>query len=303
MDRTTSVSGFFPSPESPSLVNWQASGKWFNYDGHAIFSQIGGDGEALILLHGFPSASWDWHRFWPFVVPHFRVYALDMLGFGFSDKPPDYPYSITDQADLHQGWIEQLGVSRVHLLAHDYGCSVAQELIARSQEDALDFTIASACFLNGAIFPEIHRPILIQRMLAGPAGGLLSRSLTRRIFDYNMKKIFGPETQPSEQTLEDFWQLLLYNNGRGIVHKLIHHMEERRCHRHRWVNAVQRAQLPMRLISGQADPISGREMADRYRELVPSPDIVPIDRIGHYPQLESPAVLWRNYWEFIQALD
>lgn len=297
-----SVSGFFPASESPSLVNWQATGKWFNYDGHAVFSQMAGEGEAILLLHGFPTASWDWHRLWPFLVPQHRVYALDMMGFGFSDKPPDYPYALTDQADLHQGWLEQMGVERVHILAHDYGCSVAQELLARSQEQTLGFSIASLCFLNGAIFPEVHKPILIQKMLAGPLGGLFSRALSRRVFDYNMTKIFGPDTQPGREELDDFWQLLVYNNGRGVVHKLIEYMEERRCHRHRWVYALQRAEQPIRLICGLADPISGRGMAQRGRELLPNPDIVTLKDVGHYPHFERPAVVWQQYRDFLQTL-
>lgn len=302
MDQSTLVSGFFPASESPSLVNWQASGKWFNYGGHAVFSQMGGAGEALVLLHGFPTASWDWHRLWPFLVPHHRVFALDMMGFGFSDKPPDYPYAITDQADLHQGWLEQMGIERVHILAHDYGCSVAQELLARSQEGALGFSIASVCFLNGAIFPEVHQPLLIQKMLAGPVGGLLSRALSRRVFDYNLGKVFGRDTQPGREALDDFWQLLLYNNGRGVIHKLIEYMEERRCHRNRWVNALQQASQPMRLILGLADPISGRRVADRCEALLPNPDIVTLPGVGHYPHFERPAVVWQHYRDFQRGI-
>lgn len=302
MNQSNSIAGFFPTSESPSLVRWQTSGKWFNYGGHAVFSQMGGEGEAIVLLHGFPTASWDWHRLWPFVVPHYRVFALDMMGFGFSDKPPDYPYSITDQADLHQGWLEKMGIGRIHILAHDYGCSVAQELIARAHEGDLGFSIASVCFLNGAIFPEVHRPILIQKMLASPVGGLLSRALSRRVFDYNMSKIFGADTQPDREALDDFWQLLLYNNGRGVIHKLINHMEERRCHRHRWVGALQKEAQPVRLIVGTADPISGRGMAERYRELMPGPDIVTLQGVGHYPHFEQPDQVWQHYRDFLQRV-
>lgn len=290
-----------PATESPSLAHWQTTGKWFSYDGHAVFSQMGGEGEAVLLLHGFPTSSWDWHRIWPFIARHYRVFALDMMGFGFSDKPLAYPYSISDQADLHQGWIEQMGLGRVHILAHDYGCSVAQELLARSQEDALDFSIASVCFLNGAVFPEVFKPLFIQKVLAGPLGALASRVLSRRVFDYNMSRIFGPETQPGQEELSDFWQLLLYNNGRGVVHKLMGYLDERRCHRHRWVGSLLRARQPIRLIAGTADPVSGRGVIERFRELASSPDIVAIPGVGHYPHFERPGMVWHHYRDFLEA--
>ncbi|MGF2734447.1 alpha/beta fold hydrolase [Marinobacter sp. DUT-1] len=284
--------------EAESLEGWQQGGKWFSYGGHAIFSRMAGQGEPLVLLHGFPTASWDWSRIWPMLVQQHSVLVLDMLGFGFSDKPTGYHYSIEDQADLVQGWLEGLGLGSVHLFAHDYGCSVVQELLARDQEERLHFRIGSVCFLNGALFPEVHNPLLIQRVLRSPLGGLISRGLTRRAFEYNFRRLFGPQNPPDRQDLEDFWHLLTYNNGRGILHHLIQFMEERRCHRNRWVGALQSARQPMRLISGTADPVSGVAMARRYRELIREPDVVSLRNVGHYPHFESPWDAFTAYRDF-----
>ncbi len=286
--------------QAGTLEGWQHGGKWFSYEGHAIFSRMAGQGEPLVLMHGYPTASWDWNRLWPMLVPHHNVLTLDMLGFGFSDKPADYSYSIQDQADLFQGWIEQLGLSSVHLLAHDYGCSVAQELLAREQEASLPFRIRTVCFLNGALFPEVHNPLLIQKLLRSPFGGLISRGLTRRSFERNFRRLFGTHNPPDRQDMDDFWHLLTYNNGRGILHRLIQFMEERRCHRNRWVSAVQKADQPLRLISGTADPVSGAAMARRYRELVADPDVVCLRNIGHYPHLETPWDVFSAYRDFRQ---
>ncbi|MGP4845307.1 alpha/beta fold hydrolase [Marinobacter sp. 1Y8] len=285
-----------------TLPRWQHGGKWFYYGEHAIFSRIGGAGDAVLLLHGFPTASWDWSRMWTTLCRQHQVLVADMLGFGFSDKPKHYSYSIVDQADMQQGWLEALGIRRVHLLAHDYGCSVAQELLARDQEGVLPFTVASACFLNGGLFPEVHQPLLIQKLLCGRLGGLVSRVLTRQVFDYNISKIFGPAHRPSAAELDDFWQLLLYDNGRGILHRLIRFQEERRCHRHRWVGAMQAASQPLRMVCGMSDPVSGLAMADRYRTLIPNPDVVVLDGVGHYPHYESPQQVYEAvtaFWESI----
>ena len=288
--------------QTRTLHWWQQGGKWFSYEGHAIFSRMAGQGEPLVLLHGFPTASWDWHRLWPMLTQQYNVLALDMLGFGFSDKPSDYDYSVEDQADLFSGWIEGLGLSGVHLFAHDYGCSVTQELLAREQEGALPFHILSVCFLNGALFPEVHNPLLIQKLLRSPLGGLISRGLSRRAFERNFRRLLGSVNPPDHQDMDDFWHLLTYNNGRGILHRLIHFMEERRCHRNRWVGALQRATQPMRLISGVADPVSGAAMARRYRELIADADVVSLRNVGHYPQFESPWEGFTAYRDFRQQL-
>lgn len=281
-----------------ALEQWQQGGKWFTYEGHAIFSRMAGKGEPLVLMHGFPTASWDWSPIWPMLVQNNNVLALDMLGFGFSDKPREHAYSIEDQADLMQGLLEGLGLESVHFLVHDYGCSVAQELLAREQEGRLPFQMASVCFLNGALFPEVHNPLLIQKLLRSPLGGLLSRGLTRASFERNFLRLFGSKSIPDQQDMDDFWYLLTYNNGRGILHHLIQFMEERRCHRHRWVSALQNAGQPMRLISGTADPVSGAAMVQRYHEMIPNADVVPLRNVGHYPHFESPWEVFGAYREF-----
>ncbi len=281
-----------------TLENWQQGGKWFSYGGHAIFSRMAGQGDPLVLLHGFPTSSWDWNRLWPMLAQHHQVLTLDMLGFGFSDKPALYDYSIEDQADLFEGWIAGLGLKSVSLFAHDYGCSVAQELLARSQEGLLPFEIHRVGFLNGALFPEVHSPLLIQKLLHGPLGGLISLGLTRRTFERNFTRLFSESRPPTREDMDDFWYLLTYNNGRGILHNLIHFMEERRCHRNRWVQALQSASQPMRLISGVADPVSGAAMARRYRELIKNPDVVSLRNVGHFPHFESAGEVYRAWRDF-----
>jgi len=75
-------------------------------------------------------------------------------------------------------------------------------------------------------------------------------------------------------------------------------MKTGRRQRERWVNALQRAALPLKLIDGAADPVSGAHMVKRYCELVQNPDVSVLDDIGHYPQLEAPQRVLRAYFEF-----
>ena len=65
-------------------------------------------------------------------------------------------------------------------------------------------------------------------------------------------------------------------------------MEERRRFRERWVGALIEARVPIRVIDGAADPVSGAHMVARYKELVPNVDALLLPNIGHYPQLEAP---------------
>jgi pimeloyl-ACP methyl ester carboxylesterase len=276
----------------------------FLHRGHRIFYRLhrGTEkpGPALLLIHGFPTASWDWHRVWEGLAGRFAVLvAADMVGFGFSAKPFPYAYSLADQADLQEALLAHLGIGRAHVLAHDYGDTVAQELLARHEERRArrsgGLALESVCFLNGGLFPEAHRPTRTQRLLAGPLGPLLIRAFDARRFGKALAAIFGPKTQPSPEELADFWQLIVEGDGVRLVPRLLGYMKERRLFRERWVGALVSTTVPRRLIVGPEDPISGSSLIARYREMVPGADVVVLPAIGHYPQIEAPDAVLEAY--------
>ena len=286
-----------------ALADWRAEGLPFEFRGHAMRYWTAGEASAepLLLIHGFPTASWDWHYLWRALSQRYRLIACDMLGFGDSAKPRGHAYSLLEQADLQQALLQHLGIEgAVHLLAHDYGDSVAQELLARHHEGRLQ--LASCVFLNGGLFPETHHPVLVQKLLLSPVGWLIGKLFGRKQLAANFAKVFGPQTQPSSAELDDFWSLIAQNDGPGVMHLLIRYMPERRVQRERWLTAMRQGGVPLRLIDGAVDPISGAHMLARYRELIPEPDSVLLDGIGHYPQTEAPGRVLEHYLAFRQAL-
>jgi pimeloyl-ACP methyl ester carboxylesterase len=284
------------------LCVWRTRGHDFSFRGRNIRYWAAGQGEPLLLIHGFPTASWDWHYLWQPLSRRYRVIACDMLGFGDSDKPRGHDYSLVEQADLQQALLEHLEVAQpVHVLAHDYGDSVAQELLARHAENR--FQMASCVFLNGGLFPETHRALPIQKRLLGPLGWLFGRMFNRSSLDRDFSRIFGPDTRPSESELDDFWSLIAANQGHHILYRLVSYIPERVRQRERWVKAMQHSRVPMRFINGARDPVSGRHMVERYRELVPDPDTVLIPSVGRYPHIEAPTLVLSLYDEFRAACE
>jgi pimeloyl-ACP methyl ester carboxylesterase len=209
-----------------------------------------------------------------------------------------------DQATMHEELLAALAIDRVHVLAHDYGDSVAQELLARHEDRRASATsgpaIASVCFLNGGIFPESHRPRPVQTLLASPLGPLVARLTSKRAFSKGLRAVFGPSTPPSPAFVDELWTLLRHADGHLVVPKLIGYMAERRRHRERWVGVLTRTQVPLVLVDGLADPVSGAHVVERWRELVPASRVEPLAGIGHYPQVEDPAGTLRAFMAFHQ---
>lgn len=287
---------------SQDLEAWISAGRRERLLGYGIFCRVQAvpGKDPLLLIHGYPTASYDWHAVWGPLAERYSLYALDMLGFGLSDKPRNSDYPITLQADLCAALLARHGVNRPHVLAHDYGDTVAQELLARDAEGKLP--LASVCFLNGGLFPETHRARPIQKLLANRwTGPTVSRAITYGTFKRAMYRI-GGVNPPSEQALRDLWSLQVRDGGKRALARIINYMEQRRQQRPRWVGALVNSTVPRKLLCGALDPVSGRHLAERYRELVPDADVALFDDLGHYPHLEAPEAILAAYLEFRDAV-
>jgi pimeloyl-ACP methyl ester carboxylesterase len=257
-----------------------------------LFQRVEGAGLWLTLLHGFPTCSWDWAAIAPVLAARYRLLSLDFLGYGESDKPRPHRYSVFEQADLVEALWRHHGITTTQLVAHDFGDSVATELLARQAEGRLAATITQTVLLNGGVYVDAYHPLLIQTLLRRPViGPLISRLLTERAFARNFRAIFSAAHPISDADLRQHWQAIQRRDGARIYHALIRYIDERYAHRARWEGALDHWPTPLHAIWGQVDPVSGADVAARLRERAPGVDLLALADVGHYPQLEVPNVV------------
>ncbi|HEX9413125.1 MAG TPA: alpha/beta hydrolase, partial [Ktedonobacterales bacterium] len=235
------------------------------------------------------TCSWDWAAVAEDLRSRYRVLCFDFLGYGESDKPRPHRYSIFEQADLTEALWRHFGITQTALVAHDYGDSVATELLARQAERGLTLPISAAALLNGGIYVDAYRPLLIQTLLRQPLlGPVLSRLITERSFARSFRSIFSPTHPIADADLHQHWQAIQRRGGARIYHALIGYSAERMAFRARWEGALAQSSVPLHAIWGMLDPVSGAAVAARLRERAPAVDLLALDDVGHYPQLEAP---------------
>jgi len=268
-----------------SLDDWWAGGEVLP---SGIFTRADGESgpPTVTWLHGFPISSWDWSKLHAALGPGRRDITLDFLGFGASAKPHRHDYSIVEQADLVVDAWRHHGVTSTALIAHDYGVSVAQELIARRQEGALPVELTQLVFFNGGIFPSLHRPVRIQKLMAGPLGPVLARLMSEGTFVAGYRDVLGEP--PGDDELHEHWRAFARGQGHHNTHRLLAYIAERRRHEDRWVGALVDTDLPKRFIWGPADPVSGAHMLPEIEARVPSAQLHVLDGLGHAPHMEAP---------------
>jgi pimeloyl-ACP methyl ester carboxylesterase len=268
---------------------WQARGEAIAFRGYGIHTfRQQGDGPLLLLLHGFPSSSYDW-RLLLDELPDHNVLAFDFLGFGLSDKPRDHDYSLFWQADLTEELVRAQGNGRpVFVLAHDMGTSVANELMARNLEGKLTMELAGILLFNGSMVLEAASPTPAQKLLRSRLGPLAARLSSERFFRHQFGSVFSVAHPLIDAEAADQWSLVCHKGGRSLGHRLVSYMDQRETHAERWHGAIRDWPGQLSLAWGMQDPVATTAVLTALRGLRPGVEVSELPELAHYPQLEDP---------------
>ena len=303
---------FYPSCiPSEKLKKWERDGRYVQYGQYDIFyhdslaENVNKGNEVTLMVHGFPTSSYDWHKISEGIRMNIgRIVAIDMLGFGFSDKPRNINYTVPLQADIHENVLQQLHITQVHIIAHDLGDTVALELLRRFNQRQLNrennfLVIKSLALLNGGLFPKIYKPRQIQNLLVAPYfRDILPRLMNYYQFRYSFSAILGKKYDFTSQEAIDIWLQVSHKNGILNLPNILGYLQERQVHGENWLAGMQKNDMPIIFIYGPEDPINPPSVVDAFKETVARVECVVLENIGHYPQLEDPYNVLQNYLRF-----
>lgn len=272
-----------------TLDAWRARGRTLNVCGLDVFVVTAGPDDAdecAVVLHGFPSSSHDFHHVVDRLAAKRRVLLFDFPGYGFSAKPADHAYSLFEQADVVCALVRDLGFEHPHLIAHDMGTSVLCELLARRRNGLLPFEPRSVVLSNGSVYIDMARLTPSQRLGRSRLGPLFVRISRFATFRMQLRRILAKPVDDAE--LEAMWAAIRHDDGHLRLPTLMDYIDERTRFRHRWHGALRALDLPAAIVWGTADPVAVFAIAERLASEIPAARLIPLDGVGHYPQLEDP---------------
>jgi pimeloyl-ACP methyl ester carboxylesterase len=246
--------------------------------------------EPLLVLHGFPSSSYDFVAVLDDLRRTRRVVLLDFLGYGLSAKP-DQPYTLAEQADIVVAFTNELGCDRLALLTHDMGDTVGGELLARQLEGAWPVEVTRRVLTNGSIYIDMAQLSPGQLLLLAlpdermPADGALDAASVQG----GLAATFSASPSVPDEELVALWELIAREDGHRLLPRLIRYIEERRRDEARYTGAIERHPSPLHVVWGSDDPIAVQAMTDRLCAARPDAVVELLDGVGHYPMIESPA--------------
>ncbi len=134
------------------------AGSWFARLGPPdapvkLFYEEQGEGPPLLLIHGFGASTYTWRQIAPELARDHRVIAVDMKGFGQSDKPFDENYSVFDQAELLTQLILDRDLRDLTVVGHSFGGGVAL-VLALDENERLKGRITKLVLLDSIAYPQ-----------------------------------------------------------------------------------------------------------------------------------------------------
>jgi pimeloyl-ACP methyl ester carboxylesterase len=261
------------------------------FDKEMFTIDVGNYQKSLIILHGYLTSSYDYHKVLPELSKHYRVVVFDFIGSGFSEKLDKQYFTIIDQADCVLELCRLLDLKNITLFAHDYGTEVAQEIIARQNYSLIDITIEKYILCNGnmpldhSFFLDYHKKIKEQ-----VAKKLIAMVASFGIYKKAIREVFFDENKITDAELTEMWFQLELNKGRDVINFVHHYIRERKIFWHRWVKGLKENKVPIKLVLGRQDPVNNESTPDPLAEKIEEEEIeiLWIENCGHYPMLESP---------------
>jgi pimeloyl-ACP methyl ester carboxylesterase len=290
---------------TPRADDWLRRGDHFSWrpaEGDAASIQIFhvelGDPDAtvLLLIHGFPTSSIDWFEAADRLSASFRVCALDFPGYGFSDKPRGWGYSLRRDEELIEFYLSKvIGAQASVIVAHDRGDSVALLHAARCAEGRSAVRLEHLVLSNGNIFLPLSNLTEAQRrILDGRSWTQIAAALTPSQLAAGLGvSTFTPPRKAGDPEVDALTATFGYRDGIQVLHETIQYLVERSEDEQEWLTALADATFPVTVIWGLYDMVSPPRVAsyvwNEYLMLSPAGNrLYFIPDANHYLQVDRP---------------
>ncbi|RUR77487.1 hydrolase [Chlorogloeopsis fritschii PCC 6912] len=275
------------------------STKTWNWQGFSIcYQSQGSTGPAIVLVHGFGASWWHWRKNIPVLAENFRVYAIDLIGFGASAKPKpgeNFAYTIETWGQQIADFCREVVGEPVFLVANSIGCIVAMQAAVSNPEIALGVALLN-CSLRllhdrkREMLPW-HRRFgapLLQRILSfKPIGEFFFYQIAKpKTVRKILLKAYANSTAVTEE-LVDILTAPASDPGAAAVFLAFTSYSQGPLPE----ELLPQLPCPAIILWGTADPWEPIELG---RELANFPQVqkfIPLEGVGHCPQDEAPELV------------
>jgi pimeloyl-ACP methyl ester carboxylesterase len=273
-------------------VDWaeaEKPGEVVYVNGTGLHYLTAGQGPALLLIHGLGSHTFSFRHVIPELARHFRVVALDLKGFGFSERPSAGDYTLSGQAELVRAVMERLGIDRAAVLGHSMGGAVAMRL-ALAHPDRVERLVLLASASDLELGRRVWGAALLRPLLP------LVAPFTYYNYRFREKTLKGGYYDPDLCTEDVIEGYLRPAHIRGYLRALGNTMADWRKDPPLEPAAITQ---PTLILWGEADRWLAPSRGERLHGLIPNSRLVVLDKAGHLLAEERPEAVLEAILSFL----
>ena len=282
------VVAFLPQETIPVNALSGPQDKFVTVNGQTIHYLQQGSGKPLILVHGFAGSTYTWRKLTALLADHYTVYALDLLGFGLSDKPADGNYDLDSQGRLVIGFMDALHIPHATLAGHSMGGVVVgyAALDAPSKVAAL-ILVSPGFYGRGA--PSFLRYLFF------PLDRVMARQFYKRsVRAASLNRSFYNKSLITAELIDAYMLPTKTPHAADALARMMSSVSTRT-----YEGLVENISTPSLLVWGDHDANNPPQDGERLKKELKQSHLVNIKECGHYVQEEKPDELARVIKDFL----
>jgi pimeloyl-ACP methyl ester carboxylesterase len=274
------------------MHNQSFSKGFVEVDGLKLAFLVGGEGEPIVFVHGWPTCSYMWRHQVPVLAERFRVYALDLPGFGDSDKPTDVSYTLAFYAGILDGFLKTMDIEQVSLVGHDLGGPIMLLWAVRHLE-----RLARLVIMDTMPYPDL--PLMLRLMLpAARLPGVGRAMVSRRGLRFALQLgTVGKEVVTDELVLAYYRPFSENLDARRVLLRILTELEPGEMVEIE--NNLGRITAPTLILWGEKDPSAPLSIARRLQADIDGSLLKTIPNCGHFLTEDRPEEVNRSLLEFL----
>jgi pimeloyl-ACP methyl ester carboxylesterase len=249
--------------------------KFFTYDGTQLHYTDCGEGQAVLLLHGWGCNTETFKAIHPFLEAHFRVLTVDFAGFGQSDEPKDV-WGVEEYTRSIEALAKSEGVEEPILIGHSFGGRVS--IVFASRNRVRKVILVDAAGVKPRRSLAYYRKVYTFKLMKHLAHLLLGRERAAEWIESRRAKAGSSDYSQATPMM------------RAILSKVVN---EDLCH------LMPKISAPTLLFWGENDTATPLADAKKMESLIPDAGLVTVAGAGHFSFLENPQLFERVLASFL----
>lgn len=270
-----------------------ARGQLVEVDGRKVHYIEKGEGAPVILIHGFLYHTMMWDHNIDALAEHFKVYAIDLFGWGFSERLEETEYGFARYAEQVTGFMDALGIETASLVGQSMGGGISVYTAAHSPERVDKLVLVGPAVLPypDTVAGMIYKLPLIGEFLNAIPGDALHKNNIKTIWFHDGDQVTDAYVQKLLQPL------CIPGSHAGLMYILRNVLTAPLVERE--ARLLAGADKPVLIIHGRQDKAVPYEKSETLNELWPGSRLVIFDQVGHNPQEENSEAFNRLAADFL----